>query len=62
MPLTVGIDGGYVRHWDNKKTNFEVIVGKSIPEEGASKCFGFVNAYDDRPKRRLYEVLKSQGM
>lgn len=33
-PITVGIDGGYVRHWDNKKTNFEVIVGKSIPEEG----------------------------
>jgi hypothetical protein len=62
MPITVGIDGGYVRHWDNKKTNFEVIVGKSIPEEGASKCFGFVNSYDDKPKRRLYEVLKSQGM
>jgi len=61
-PLNVGIDGGYVRQWDNKKTHFEVIVGKSIPEEGASKCFGLVQSYDDKPKRRLFEVLKSQGM
>ncbi|OTE95385.1 hypothetical protein BCS42_15810 [Crenothrix sp. D3] len=61
-PLNVGIDGGYVRQWDNKKTHFEVIVGKSIPEEGASKCFGLVQSYDNKPKRRLFEVLKSQGM
>jgi hypothetical protein len=62
MPITVGIDGGYVRHWDNKKTNFEVIVGKSLPEDSSGKCFGFVPAYDAKPKRRLYELLKSQGM
>ncbi len=61
-PLNVGIDGGYVRQWDNKKTHFEVIVGKSIPEEGASKCFGLVHSYDNKSKRRLFEVLKSQGM
>jgi hypothetical protein len=61
-PLTVGIDGGYVRQWDDKKTHFEVIVGKSIPEEGAAKCFGFVQSYDDKPKRRLFELLKRQGM
>ncbi len=61
-PINVGIDGGYVRKWDDKKTHFEVIVGKSIPEEGSSKCFGFVHAYDGKPKRRLFEVLKSQGM
>jgi hypothetical protein len=28
----------------------------------SSKCFGFVQSYDDRPKRRVFEVLKSQGM
>ena len=36
-PLTVGIDGGYVRARDGeyrKAGNFEVIVGKSIQEEG----------------------------
>ena len=26
----VGIDGGYVRHWCDKKHDFEVIVGKSV--------------------------------
>lgn len=61
-PLTVGIDGGYVRDWANKQTHFEVIVGKSLPEEGPNKCFGFVQTYDEKPKRRLFELLKSQGM
>ena len=50
-PITVGIYGGYVRKWDDKKTHFEVIVGKSIPEEGASKCFGLVQSYDDKTLR-----------
>jgi hypothetical protein len=61
-PITVGIDGGYVRQWDDKGKHFELIVGKSMPEEGQDKCFGFVQTYDEKPKRRLYEVLKSQGM
>jgi hypothetical protein len=39
-----------------------VIVGKSIPEEGTSMCFGLVQSYDDKPKLRLFEVLKGQGM
>ena len=68
-PLTVGIDGGYVRDWDEKKGHFEVIVGKSIlafrrdDEEDipSSKCFGFVQTLDEKPKRRLFEVLQSQG-
>ena len=64
-PMTVGIDGGYVRDWDEKKRQFEVIVGKSIlafrreEEEDipSSKCFGFVQTLDTKPKRRLFEVL-----
>jgi len=55
-------DGGYVRQWDDKPKHFELIVGKSMQEEGQSKCFGFVQTYDEKPKRRLFEVLKSQGM
>src|SRR5215467_10387056 len=66
----VGIDGGYVRNWMDKKHNFEVIVGKSrlsFREEEAdkvpsSKRFGFVQTLDTKPKRRLYEVLHSQGL
>jgi hypothetical protein len=31
-------------------------------ESKSSKCFGFGQTYDDRPKRRLFELLKWQGM
>jgi hypothetical protein len=69
-PITVGIDGGYVRDWEAKKHNFEVIVGKSMlafrrdEEEDipSSKRFGFVQTLDTKSKRRLFEVLTSQGM
>jgi hypothetical protein len=54
-PITAGIDGGYLRHWENKKTNFEVIVGKSVPTDRPAKCFGFVQSHDPKPKRRVYE-------
>lgn len=60
--MTVGIDGGYVRDWNNKKSNFEIIVGRSAPWEGEAKRFGFVHGHDDKPKRRLFEMLQSQGM
>ncbi|QNE41938.1 ISKra4 family transposase (plasmid) [Hymenobacter sp. NBH84] len=60
-PLVVGLDGGYVRHW-HKKGCFEVITGKSIPAEGAAKCFGFVQEVDAKPRRRVFEVLRSQGL
>ena len=64
-PITVGLDGGYVRGRERKpggQGHFEVIAGKSITAEGDAKCFALVNSYDQKPKRRLYEVLKSQGM
>ena len=61
-PMTIGIDGGYVRDWMNKESNFELIVGRSSPWEGDAKRFGFVYGHDDRPKRRLFDLLCSQGM
>ena len=39
-----------------------MIAGKSLPTEGPAKCFGFVQTYDTRPKRRLFEVLRAQGL
>jgi hypothetical protein len=42
--------------------SFEVIVGKSMSEDRPSRCFGFVQTYDEKPKRRLFELLKGQGM
>jgi hypothetical protein len=69
-PLTVGIDGGYVRG-QRKQGHFEVIAGKSIlafkrePEqkpELSGRCFAFVQTYDEKPKRRLFELLQAHGM
>jgi hypothetical protein len=68
-PMTVGIDGGYVRA-AHKKGCFEVIAGRSVvafrrAEEDKvppAKCFGFVQTYDQKPRRRVWEVMKSQGM
>ena len=68
-PMTVGIDGGYVRA-AHKQGNFEVIAGRSVVAfrraEGDSvpppKCFGFVQTYDQKPRQRVWEVMKSQGM
>jgi hypothetical protein len=68
-PLTLGIDGGFVRA-PRKDGWFEVIVGKSMlaftrdeeQETPSNKCFGLVRTFDTKPKRRLFELLKLQGM
>ena len=39
-----------------------MIAGKSIPAEGGAKCFGFVQKVDAKPRRRVFEVLRSQGL
>ena len=67
--MSVGIDGGYVRA-AHKKGCFEVIAGRSVvafrrnKEDSVppTKCFGFVQTYDDKPRRRLWELMKSQGL
>jgi hypothetical protein len=75
-PLSVGIDGGIVRARRGKSGEktpnlFEVIAGKSIlsfrrddPEDAppSSKCFALVRSFDKKPKRRLFDLLQSQGM
>jgi hypothetical protein len=61
-PFCVGLDGGYVRDWDQKQHHFEVIVGKSVPPDQPAKYFGFVQSYDTKAKRRLREVLRAQGV
>ena len=60
--IVVGLDGGYVRKWTDRKTNFELIVGRSIPEDREPRYVGLVHGYDRKPKRRLFDVLKSQGL
>ena len=60
--IMVGLDGGYVRNWHDRKTNFKIIVGQSVPEDREGRYVGLVHGYDCKPKRRLFEVLKSQGL
>ena len=33
-----------------------------MPTDRPAKCFGFVQTFDRKSKRRLFEVLKAQGM
>ncbi len=61
-PMTVGIDGGYVRNWHEKNTHLEVIAGKSFSKTQTAKRFGFVQTIDKNPQRRLMSVLEKQGM
>jgi hypothetical protein len=65
LPLVVGLDGGYVHSAQQRSRRdgwFEVIAGRSTPADGPSKCFGFVQTYDTKPKRRLFNLLSAQGM
>ena len=67
--MTVGIDGGYVRA-AHKEGCFEVIASRSVvtfrrsedEDVPPAKCFGFVQTFDRKPRRRLWELMKSQGM
>ena len=64
-PLIVGIDGGYVHArdgTDRKAGWFEVIAAKSYSEDQPGKCFAFVHTYDEKPRRRFFEVLSRQGL
>jgi len=60
-PITVGIDGGYVKSRTEGQSHFEVTVGKSISTDRHNRYLGLVQSHDDKPKRRLNDVLKDQG-
>ena len=61
-PITVGIDGGYLKKWHKKNKSFEIIAGKSFSATRPAKRFGLVQSIDDHPRRRLLHVLTQQGM
>ena len=56
-PLIVGIDGGYVHAKDQQSRTegwFEVIVGKSMAEDGeSSKCFGVIALRSSMPLKYI---------
>lgn len=60
--IVVGIDGGYVRDWTDRKRHFGILVGKSLPRDRSDRYLGLVQSFDTKPKRRLWEILCSQGL
>ena len=67
-PLYVGMDGGYVR--GREQGWFEAIAGKSLASfhrdgrdpDPSGRCFAFVQTVDDKPRARLVDTLRQQGM
>jgi hypothetical protein len=65
LPLTVALDGGYVRSCrktSRREGRFEVIAGESMPTDGTAKRFAFVQGPDRKPKRRLFDLLIARRM
>jgi hypothetical protein len=65
LPITVSLDGGFIhaREGNNRKAGwFEAIVAKSMQEDHEPKRMGYVTNYEEKPKRKLYEMLHSQGL
>ena len=71
MPLRAGNDADQpLPDGPMKEDCFEVIAGRSVvafrraegEEVPPVKCFAFVQTFDQKPRRRLWELMKSQGM
>jgi hypothetical protein len=60
--IVIGLDGGYIRDRNDRKKNFELIVGRSLPEDGDPRYIGFVHGHDRKPQRRILDHLKKQGV
>ncbi len=62
------MDGGYVR--GREQGWFEAIAGKSLVSfhrdgrdpDPSGRCFAFVQTVDDKPRARLVDTLRQQGM
>ncbi|NTJ62360.1 ISKra4 family transposase [Agrobacterium rhizogenes] len=60
--IVIGLDGGYIRDRNDRKKNFELIVGRSLPDDGDPRYIGFVHGYDRKPQWRILDHLKKQGV
>lgn len=60
--IVIGLDDGYIRDRNDRKKNFELIVGRSLSEDGDPRYIGFVHGYDRKPQRRILDHLKRQGV
>ncbi len=44
--IVAALDGGYVRNWNDRTSNFELIVSRSVPEDRPPRYLGLVHGYD----------------
>jgi hypothetical protein len=61
----IGIDGGYVRAHDAKSPQegwFEVIVGKSVRDDGDGRSFAYVHRLESKPWERMQRFVEEEGL
>jgi hypothetical protein len=61
----VGIDGGYIRlagHSSRQDGWFEVIVGKSLRDNGGGRSFAYVHTLEHAPADRMLAFLAQEGV
>ncbi|MEX3845495.1 ISKra4 family transposase [Paraburkholderia sp. BR10882] len=61
----VGIDGGYIRlagHSGRQDGWFEVIVGKSLRDDGRGHSFAYVHTLEHEPADRMLAFLAQEGV
>ena len=61
----VGIDGGYIRlagHSSRQDGWFEVIVGKSLRDDGSGHSFAYVHTLEHAPVDRMLAFLAQEGV
>ena len=60
--IVVGLDGGYVRDWDERKTNFELIVGRSMPEDRGRPLHRAGARLRPQAQAPAFDHLQAQGL
>lgn len=61
----VGIDGGYIRlagHSSRQDGWFEVVVGKSLRDDGSGHSFAYVHTLEHAPVDRMLAFLAQEGV
>ncbi len=60
--ISIGLDGGYVRHCDAQAAyNFEIIAGRVLAEDGSQRSVAFVRTVDEHSRTRVQHAVAALG-
>ena len=60
--ISIGLDGGYVRHCDAPAAhNFEIIAGRVLAEDGSQRSVAFVRTVDEHSRTRVQHAVAALG-